>query len=235
MKIKRYLRNLAQRLVGQPQPQPGFINTSQDRQLAIELALHHIRICRRNLTTDEGKFGNYAEFGVFKGNTFAHATLAAQEITPGMQCFAFDSFEGLPNPSGIDAGSEFNEAQFKCSLTQFQVNLRKKNIDFNRVHIVPGWFSETLKDGSTHGLTDVSLAYIDCDLYESTVPVLNYLTDKISQGTLLFFDDWFCFRANPSKGVQLAAKEWLKENPNIRLIPWRMFSHHGQAFFVDCS
>ena len=63
---------------------------------------------------------------------------------------------------------------------------------------------------------------IDCDLYESTVPVLEFLTDLVGQGTILIFHDWFRFRASPNCGEQRACREWLERNPHLELVEfWR--------------
>ncbi len=44
--------------------------------------------------------GDYCEFGVYTGRSFVHAykALTRQEKTPSTRFFAFDSFEGLPEP-----------------------------------------------------------------------------------------------------------------------------------------
>jgi len=151
-----------------------------------------------------------------------------------MRFFAFDSFEGLPEPLGVDAGGEFRKGQFACSQAYFEKNLRDNGIEMDRVVIVPGWFDRTLNDAlkARTGLQVVSIAFIDCDLYESSVPVLGFLTDVVRQGSILLFDDWFHFKGDPNKGVQRAVSEWLAANPGIRLIPWLPFAHHGHSFIV---
>src|SRR4051812_9121648 len=47
--------------------------------------------------------GDYLEFGVWEGSTFAHAFHQAQRNhLTSMRFYAFDSFEGLPPISGVD-------------------------------------------------------------------------------------------------------------------------------------
>jgi O-methyltransferase len=46
--------------------------------------------------------------------------------------------------------------------------------------------------------------WVDCDLYESTVPVLDFITEYIQDGTVIIFDDWYSFRADPDRGEQKA-------------------------------
>ena len=48
---------------------------------------------------------------------------------------------------------------------------------------------------STTSINAKNIAYarVDCDLYEPTVEVLQYLTDRLVDGAILFFDDWTYF------------------------------------------
>jgi O-methyltransferase len=110
----------------------------------------------------------------------------------------------------------------------------KSGADMRRIMTVPGWFHETL--GDTHpvsgSLGKVAASWIDCDLYESTPPVLDFLTGRLSVGSVLLFDDWRCFRNPPEFGEQRACAEWLARNPQIRLNDFFDFGFGGKAFTV---
>jgi len=97
---------------------------------------------------------------------------------------------------------------------------------------VEGWFAETLAHPDRISLERVAVAWVDCDLYESTVPVLRYLTSRLAQGAVLTFDDWCSYRGAPDKGEARACHEWLEQNPHLTLVPWRQHSWNGQAFLV---
>ena len=114
-------------------------------------------------------------------------------------------------------------------------NISGHSIDKDRIITVSGWFDNSLKEENVakHQIKIVSLAYVDCDFYESCVPVLSFLTTRVRGGTIIMFDDWFCFQADPNRGIQLAVSEWLRKNPQLKLTPWRSFSSHGFAFFVN--
>jgi hypothetical protein len=185
--------------------------------------------------------GDYCEFGVFKGETFAYVVnrLSPDPNLAHMRYIAFDSFEGLPPPAGIDAvdgySSNFHAGEFGCDRSTFVSNLRREGVDMRKVEIVEGWFDQTLTDETADriGLKAVSAAWIDGDLYESCVPILKFLTKRISVGTIILFDDWRVFRNLPDRGEQLACREWLDQNPNINLLPLFSFGHHGAAFTVS--
>lgn len=49
--------------------------------------------------------GSYLEFGVYRGASFSHFYhLFKRRYGLPVDMFAFDSFQGLPTPSGVDAG-----------------------------------------------------------------------------------------------------------------------------------
>ena len=181
--------------------------------------------------------GDYLEFGVFRGATFAHAFLRAHKKMPWMRYWAFDSFQGLPEISGLDTGGEFTAGQFACDEQTFRRNLNRKGVDMDRVVIVPGWFEDTLTPElkQEHSLTVASIVYIDADLYESTVPVLQFLTNLVTTGTVIMFDDWFCFRGDPARGVQRAWHEWLEENPAFSAHDYHLFGPFGKSFMMVCG
>jgi O-methyltransferase len=182
--------------------------------------------------------GDYMEFGVYMGKTFTYAYRTMAPLFPKMRFIAFDSFEGLPEPKGIDAEgsytSGFTAGQFACDKQQFEVNLALSGVDMKRVLMIKGWFGETLKPDNlqSFALKQVAAAWIDCDLYESTVPVLEFLTSRLSVGSVLLFDDWRCYRNLADFGQQRACREWLHRNPQIKLNEFLGFGFHGQAFTV---
>lgn len=182
--------------------------------------------------------GDYYEFGVYKGETFSYAITTMAPLFKEMRFVALDSFEGLPELRGVDLdenySSGFYQSQFTFSKDGFIANLLKLGIDMNRVIIIKGWFEKNLNldTHKSNGLGKIAAAWIDCDLYESTVPVLQYITPHLQPGTVLLFDDWHCFRNLPDRGQQRACREWLADNPQIRLNQLFSFGFHGQAFTI---
>jgi len=181
--------------------------------------------------------GDYLEFGVFQGGNFASAYQWAQKKKlHKMRFYAFDSFEGLPKSKGLDAEYEqFAEGECEASQATFNKNLEKTKVDLDKVTVIPGWFKNTLTKETKEKLPIKSAAviWVDCDLYESTVPVLEFITDYIVDGTLLIFDDWFHFRGHPDKGEQLAFSEWLKKNPQFIATEFHKYYWHGNSFIIN--
>jgi O-methyltransferase len=178
--------------------------------------------------------GDYAEFGVFQGRTFVEAYRVARRFPAfDRRFFAFDSFQGLPEIEGVDAGERWRQGQYAQGLAEFEGRLRRARIPASDVTITPGFFAESLRRPEPIGLDRVAVAWVDCDLYESTVPVLDYLTDRLVHGAVLTFDDWYCFRGARDKGESRACTEWLERNPQLSLVQWRAFHWAGQSFLVQ--
>lgn len=171
--------------------------------------------------------GHYAEFGCFEGRATIEAYRSARRSGYNDTRFhIFDSFCGLPSGDEV-----FEQGEFACSREKFEGNLKRAGCDLSRFQIVEGFYNDTLPTAQTSD--KFAVVWIDCDLYESTVPVLDFLTDKLVHGAVLCFDDWHCYMSNPNEGQQRAVKEWLERNPQITLRPYRGFSIKGESFIVN--
>lgn len=183
-----------------------------------------------------GVKGDYLEFGVWKGRSFTRAfniwkfLFADKGQLSAMRFYAFDSFEGLPQASG-----EFKKGDYACSEVGFKNHLVAGGVDLQRVEIVKGWYNQVLNEETKKKLPIKSAAvvFIDCDIYESAVPVLNFITDYIVDGTILIFDDWFCFGGHANKGEQRAFGEWLAKNPQWRAVEYQRFNWRGNSFIIQ--
>jgi len=205
--------------------------------------------------------GDYLEFGTFKGASFVEAYRLLEKAyvrwndpatnsnafsSPpsdnvpiikkrSIRYFAFDSFKGLPPLSDSDKGhSRFSTGRYDCSQESFIKQIQYSGVDLKKIVINPGFYNESLtKDFKVkNSLNAASIIMIDCDLYESTVPVLEFVTDLLQQGSILIFDDWFAFRGDPSKGQQRAVSEWLSRNPDIMIRDYAYFGPSQRAFIV---
>lgn len=179
------------------------------------------------------------EFGVFKGGTFVEAyKMANTKQLNKIRFFAFDSFEGLPEITGLDKKSDqFAKGEYSASLDVFNSTLKNSGINPKDVQIVKGWFNDTLNADTKKrlGLKSASVVWIDSDLYESAVPVLDFIYDLIVDGTILVFDDWYFFKGNPNQGERRAFGEWLKKHPELSVSEFHKYFWHGNSFIVHKS
>jgi hypothetical protein len=195
--------------------------------------------------------GDYLEFGVWKGYSFVaayHEILAQRgnHLSFGYDSpeyvrwrnarprfFAFDSFEGLPGGEA-ERMVDYRPGDYACSESEFLQNVADQGVQLHDVITVKGMYGDTCTTATKakHGLTKAAVVMIDCDLYESTVPVLDFLTDIVQQGTILVFDDWFRFKGSPASGEQRACREWLERNPHIQLAEYWRQGPQAVAFLV---
>jgi O-methyltransferase len=181
--------------------------------------------------------GDYLEFGVFGGNTFSLAYKHSRLHRNNMHLYGFDSFKGLPKPEGIDTHPQWVEGEMAMNMTDFKNCLTSNGIDESKYTLVPGFYKESLTAETRKKLSlkKAAVVYIDCDLYESTVPVLNFVLPLLQNGTIVAFDDWFCFNGDPERGGQLATKEFLQNNPNVKFIDYLTYGWHGKSFIVKIN
>ena len=179
--------------------------------------------------------GDYLEFGVAHGKTFWAAWKASRTLGLAPHLWAFDSFEGLPEPdSEVDAGHpSWQKGRYAVAQDRFRTNLRSMGVADDEITVVPGFFSDSLASKERDVLpTRVALAYVDCDMYTSTVDVLDYLKDVVTTGSIVAFDDWFCWSSIGRSGEQIALDELEQSLPELQFNPYLPIGWHGMSFFV---
>jgi O-methyltransferase len=185
--------------------------------------------------SEAGPAGDYYEFGLYRGYTFWYAQRSADLLgLKGMRFFGFDSFEGLPALKGPDVGGEFSQGDYAASREEVQRYLSKYGVDWSRTYLIEGYYEDSLNPQAKTKLRmkTASVVLIDCDLYHSTVPVLQFLDDLLQDGSILLFDDWNNFQGSDEKGERRAFHEFLGERPYWHAEPYISFGWHGQAFIL---
>ena len=115
------------------------------------------------------------EFGVATGRTLNQFA----KWLPKKFVFGFDGFEGLPE----DWTSRMRRGFFaRDKLPRVRSNCQ----------LVVGWFDQTLPGFKQNRIKNgpVALLHVDCDLYSSTVTILENLKDNIVPGTVIVFDEY---------------------------------------------
>ncbi len=136
--------------------------------------------------------GDFVETGIWRGGSciFMSAIFKAYGITD-RQIYACDSFEGLPKPDEsypADKNDTHYLAPFlSVSLEQVKENFEGYDLLTDQVHLVKGWFSNTLP---TLPVNKVAILRLDGDMYESTINALENLYSKLSVGGYVIVDDY---------------------------------------------
>jgi len=162
--------------------------------------------------------GDYLEFGVCHGSSMACMHHALKNLGfDHVRLFGFDSFEGMPDEADIEEGNWY-AGQFKSDENFTRKFLTQQGVQWNRVTLVKGWFTDTLNPQliKQHQITKASVIMIDCDLYSSTKVALDFCTPLIQEQAVIFFDDWNSDNlAEQNLGEKLAFDEFLNANPHF--------------------
>ncbi len=179
--------------------------------------------------------GDYAEFGTYGAATFAQAYRRIEASHHERHLWAFDSFEGLPDSDDPrDGHKAWKAGSMAMSVEAFRSRLEELQVPAEAYTTVPGFYEDSLPPlGDTSPPLDIALAYIDCDLYSSTVSVLDFLEPRLKHGMILAFDDYFCFSADALSGERLAFEEFRKRHPEWNFDRFRNFDWAGLAFVVE--
>lgn len=120
--------------------------------------------------------GLLLEFGTYKGNSIN----ILSKLRPTSTFYGFDSFQGLPE--GWTAGTRQSGL-----TTHGKIPSVRKNVE-----LIAGFFDDTLpKFLERHPNAPVAFVHIDCDLYSSTVTVLEALRPRLRVGSVLDFDEFY--------------------------------------------
>lgn len=197
--------------------------------------------------------GDYFEFGVYQGSSFvaAYHEIMRKRREHGQlgydspeynqwkanmpRFFAFDSFEGLPEGGDEKRMVDYDPGAYSCTEADFVNYVTYRGVNLADVVRIKGFYDQTCQSETKkkHNIKAAAVVLIDCDLYISTVPVMDFLTDIVQQGTILIFHDWFRFKGNPNEGEQRACGEWLGRNPQLELIEFWKEGPQAVAFLVN--
>lgn len=163
--------------------------------------------------------GDYHEFGCHRARTFRMAlTEARRHALDQMKFFAYDSFEGLPQTSSDPSHEVWKtRGALTTSEADFMKIIRDHGIYADRVRTIKGFYSDSLTPEFRRKFMDtenkIALLNVDCDLYESAVPVFSFVEPLLQEGTLIYIDDLFVgYRGSPMKGVARAFLEFQKKS-----------------------
>jgi cephalosporin hydroxylase/glycosyltransferase involved in cell wall biosynthesis len=145
----------------------------------------------------EDVIGNFVECGTFKGGAAAlMASVIKRYSQRPRKLYAFDTFDGMPEPSEIDRhqGIHANDTLYGVGTLKAPIaeNLNRIAEHLGVTEIiepVQGLFADTLpifrdKIGA------IALLHADGDWYESTMDILNNLYESVVVGGLIQVDDY---------------------------------------------
>jgi len=147
--------------------------------------------------------GDLVECGVWRGGNLVLFKKLIDQYKLDKSIFAFDTFEGMPEPTGDDYDLKNIKAQqiydnYKnkdikwcySTLEEVKKNILKFYPEINKsFKFIEGKVENTLKNPENLP-NEISLLRLDTDFYESTKVELEILYPKLSQGGVLIIDDY---------------------------------------------
>lgn len=118
--------------------------------------------------------GLVLEFGVYRGASLRLIAAGLQGAVHG-----FDSFEGLPE--------DWTSTQHKG---RFSLGGAPPGGLPEQVQLHKGWFSDTLPAFLEAHPGPVRFLHVDCDIYSSTLTVLDLLAARLVPGSIVVFDEY---------------------------------------------
>jgi predicted O-methyltransferase YrrM len=134
-----------------------------------------------------------------------------------MKFFAYDSFEGLPEHRADHSVEIWKRGALATSVEQFREIVEAHGIYTDRIHTIKGFYDQSLTAHLQRKFLDeeekIALVTIDCDLYESAVPVFRFIEPMLQEGSVIYLDDLFAgYKGSPEKGVAKAFREFKKRS-----------------------
>ncbi len=160
---------------------------------------------------DHNVEGAIAEFGVFEGWWTGHLFEATERLEIMKPILGFDSFKGLSAPHPEFDSSFWEEGTYSASRQTVETNLRVA--ERPRIHLIEGFFADSLVTEKATAYSEIAFARIDCDIYEPSCQCLRYLANRLSHGSVLVLDDW-PHRIDIGEGRAFA--EWVPSVPHLK-------------------
>lgn len=179
--------------------------------------------------------GYYFEFGCHSARTMRLAWDSFKHLFE-FTYVGFDSFEGLPEIKEIDRQEIWQKGNLKTAESEFRRVCETHGIPPDRLLTVAGYYDVSLTEELRNRLLPdaAAVVYVDCDLYESTVPVLEFVSSFLVRGTIIVFDEWNAFNADPARGERRAFREFASRHPEFEFEAlWTIGMH--QVFVVTKS
>jgi O-methyltransferase len=163
--------------------------------------------------------GDVAEFGTYQGHTAVTLNRVLEQSNSNKQLYLFDSFAGMPEITHpLDKDWEQGD------LASSEAGVRKLFEDSPRVHVVPGFFSDSLPN---YPDLRFSFCHVDADLYTSVKECIDYIVPRLSVGGVIVFDD-YGFSSCP--GAKAAVDDRFGQPPETYIpLPTAQAVYFGRA------
>lgn len=162
--------------------------------------------------------GDIVECGCYRGGGTIMIAEIIKEKGLAKHIYAFDSFEGLPDPNEKDKMRNGNICYSKGILSDTSLGLVEAKAKFFKVNKIirffKGYFQDTIPAAIQQN-QKISVLIIDPDQYEGTKFCLEYFYMKMVKGGIVIVDDYSLPDMDDidTPGVRSATDEFLRDKP----------------------
>lgn len=153
--------------------------------------------------------GSFVECGVWNGGSAGVISSVSEKFNSRRPIWLFDSFQGLPRPTGYDVNQSGELGKKGMALGSVEkVNellFKKLKLEKESIHIVEGWFEETIPKYK-QDIGKIALLHLDCDWYKSVKFCLEQLYYSVLNGGFIIIDDYGYW-----KGCKKAVDEFFQQ------------------------
>jgi hypothetical protein len=130
--------------------------------------------------------GVLVDCGVWNGGS----TILLSNGAPSRSVWAFDSFEGMPQPGDRDAEASWEwVGECRGSEERLREGFAHYASEPEQLRVRPGWFEQTFRDLPPE-LDTVALLHVDADWYEPVKLVLETFYPRLAPGGIVILDDY---------------------------------------------
>ena len=149
--------------------------------------------------------GEIVECGTARGGSAALMGMTLGRLDSRKSLWAFDAFEGLPEPTEADPDWRIAKSYVgRCRVEVDEVrSLFLKFGILGRSRIVKGLFQDTLREAE---IPRIAVLHLDADWYDSVRVCLEVLYDRVSPGGIIQIDDYGYWA-----GARRAVDEFMEE------------------------
>ncbi len=162
--------------------------------------------------------GIYLELGTFRGSTILSCAEAVKKFNLKVDLYGIDTFEGFPKSNGInlyDHPNHFKELYKNNLITKDHYDsASKRTQEFTNLdHLNSFYFKDTnniftnVKNYDNINLIEseiinsgdkikrpIKVLFFDCDLYDSYLEGLKLFYDKVINGGVIVFDEYYSYK-----------------------------------------
>ena len=197
--------------------------------------------------------GDYVEFGVYEGSSLLAAyssnksnnknNFHQKKKSMKRNFFGFDNFEtGFVTLSDKDKHPQWSDGSLNSDYKKTIKRLKKFTggkitgskviTKHGDIELIKGNVEDTIPNLDKNKIKQISVVLFDLDLGEPTSICLEFIKDKLSNGSILIFDDYYGFKGSEELGERYAFKKFCEKNPELKFREYKDYGIDGKSFIL---